>query len=245
MMPKIAVIIPFYTPDKLTQSLHVRCFESVSSDFIVIPSDDNIIRGGAASARNRGLNYAFENYTDLEYITFLDADDEFASNAYIEICEAIKEAPKDTQLIQMNHKRVFSDGRQKLRQPNKAGIYTLNKLPNLWMSSVNKVYKADLLKDIRFDETLNHGEDEIFILMCLLKSRILYCSERVAMLHHKDNPNSLSTITSFEDLISEQKALLNFMVEHKDDKEIYAAIYNRQSELWGGNPTYKRIFTYG
>ena len=116
----------------------------------------------------------------------------------------------------------------------------LDKLPQLWVSSVNKLYKADLLQDIKFKNFLNHGEDELFVLECLAKARRLYNSDRVALHYHKDNPNSLSTITSFQDLYDEQMALLEFIDEHSDDKELCEVVRKRQAELWN-NPTYKRV----
>ena len=60
-----------------------------------------------------------------------------------------------------------------------------------------------------------------------------------AVVHHFDNPNSLSKSTTLDDIIAEQVALLEFLDDHRDDKEICEAIRIRQSELWI-NPTYKR-----
>ena len=236
----IVVIIPAYLPNDLTKQLYERCINSVDNQFIKIVVDDTITHKGVGNARNRGLDEAFKY--DPDYITFLDADDEFAKDAYSQILMATREA-SSAPMIQLNHKRVFSNGKPTiLREPNKQGVYKLNGLPTLWMSVVNKVFKADFIRDMRFDTTIDHGEDEIFVLECLCKCRTLYCSERVAMLHHKDNPNSLSTTPSLDSLLGEQRALLDFLEKHQDDKQICEAIKIRQANLWRDNPTYKKVF---
>ena len=109
------------------------------------------------------------------------------------------------------------------------------------MSSCNKLFRADLSEGIRFDESLRHGEDEIFILECLRRTRCIYNSEHIALHYHKDNPNSLSTTTSYDDLLGEQRALLDFLDKYRDDGEITFAIRQRMTELWN-NAVYKRTF---
>ena len=234
---KISVIIP-YKPEYETDHLAARCLKSVmSQNFNVIYLVD-FDGKGVSFMRNQGIESAIKAGSD--YITFLDADDTYAPDAYEQIVSAISEEP-DEPIIQMNHVREFPDGRTQQRMWNRRGTYTLDNLPQLWVSSCNKVIKAELIKDIRFVEGLNHGEDEIFILGCLAKARRLYHSERIALHYHKDNPNSLSTVTSLNDLIGEQGALLDFLIEHKDDAELLRAIRQRQTELWN-NACYKRVF---
>ena len=236
---KLSIILPYYTPDDLTKRLFQRCVDSIDPRFEVITVEDEEQLGPGAT-RNEGLDRAlnFLNYQP-DYVTFLDADDTLAPDAYDQMVKAIEEAPDDA-IIQMNHIRVFPDGTQKPRMWNKKGTYYLDRLPQLWVSSVNKLYKADLLQNIKFKNFLNHGEDELFVLECLAKSRRLYNSDIVALHYHKDNPNSLSTVTSFQDLYDEQMALLEFIDEHSEDKELCEVVRKRQVELWD-NPTYKRV----
>ena len=234
---KISVIIP-YKNEPETAELAGRCLKSVMSQNFDIHYLVDFDGKGVSVMRNQGIESALKAGAD--YITFLDADDTYAPDAYEQIVSAISEAP-DEPIIQMNHVREFPDGRTQQRMWNRRGTYTLDNLPQLWVSSCNKVIKADLIKDIRFVEGLNHGEDEIFILNCLAKARRLYHSERIALHYHKDNPNSLSTVTSLNDLIGEQGTLLDFLIEHKDDAELVRAIRQRQAELWN-NACYKRVF---
>lgn len=255
---KIALIVPF----KNAKAWLPRCLKSIDPRFELILVDDhsddgtnikelaakhlrgeayflklhNQVHTGVADARNLGLAQA-HYIGGADYITFLDADDELAPDAYDQIKAAIAEAP-DAPIIQLNHAFAKTDGSKWPRLPNKRGTYELSNLPKLWASSCNKIIKADLVKAIRFPD-LRHGEDEIFILECLAKARRIYNSERIALYYHKDNPNSLSASTTLDDIIGEQVALLEFLDDHRDDKEICEAIRIRQSELWI-NPTYKR-----
>ena len=233
----ISLIIP-YKNEPSTSELAKRCLKSVESQNFDIHYQVDNDGKGVSVMRNQGIELALQSGAD--YIAFLDADDTYAPDAYEQIVAAINEQPNEG-IIQLNHVREFEDGKTKLRLMSKQGTYMLDRLPNLWVSSVNKVFKADLIRDIRFKAGLNHGEDELFVLECLAKTRRMYVSSRIALHYHKDNPNSLSTVTSLEDLIGEQKALCEFAEKHKDDPELLRAVRQRQSELWN-NACYKRVF---
>ena len=235
---KIAVIVPYYTPDQNTKQLFERCKASIDDRFEKIFVDSNKIGLGVSAARNHGLDIAAR--MDLDYITFLDADDTLEPNAYDQMLAAISEAP-DAPLIQMNHKRMQPNGSAYVKFFNRRGTYEPDNLPSLWVCVWNKLYKADTLKDIRFIVGLNHGEDELFVLEALAVARRVYCSERVAMTHNFDNPNSLSKTCTLSDLIDEQTTLLRFAAAHEDDGSLCEAVRLRQIELWSNN-IYRRHF---
>ena len=235
----IAVIIP-YPP---TSPWYPRCRKSIDERFEVISVADEEGKG-ASAPRNEGLDRAFNfwNYRP-DYVTFLDSDDEYAPDAYDQIEAAIKEAP-DAPIIQLNHVLNKPDGTKWPRLTNRRGTYELDNLPRLWPSVCNKVFKAELIEDIRFKNGLRHGEDELFVLECLISARRIYNSERVALYYHNDNPESLSKSTTLDDLIGEQVALLEFIDEHREDKQLCTAVRIRQSELWS-NAVYKRVLGGG
>ena len=234
---KISVIIP-YKPEEGTAKLLGRCLNSVfNQDFNIIYLVDFDAKG-VSFTRNQGLISAIRAESD--YITFLDADDTYAPDAYDQMVKAIEEAPT-APIIQLQHVREFPDGRTQQRLPSPPGDYGLDRLPNLWVSVCIKLFKADLISDIRFKPELCHGEDELFMLEALKIARGIHVSRRVALHYHKDNPKSLSTTTSLKDLLGEQKALCEFADAHKDDPELLRAVRQRQSELWN-NACYKRVF---
>lgn len=210
----------------------VEVFEAQDERFRCLMNENG---EGVSGARNTGLDWA-----SGDWVSFLDADDEYAPGALNAMIASTRMYP-DADLIQMNHVRVMPSGATVPRMFNARGKYDLYHLPKLWMSSCNKLFRRDLICDMTFNESLRHGEDELFILECLRRTRCIYNSEHIALHYHKDNPNSLSTTTSFDDLLGEQRALLDFLDEHRDDGEITFAIRQRMTELWN-NAVYKRTF---
>lgn len=253
----LSIIVPVYNAAPYLK----RCLDSlpIRDDVEVIVIDDGSTddswntclkdmlakhgRKAAQFAKNRGVSAARNEGIKMatgEFISFLDADDEYAPGALNAINASIRMYP-DAELIQMNHMRGMQSGVTVPRMFNAQGKYDLYNLPKLWMSSCNKLFRADLIEDIRFDESLRHGEDELFVLECLRRTRCIYNSEHIALHYHKENPNSLSTTTSFDDLLGEQRALLDFLDKYRDDGEITFAIRQRMTELWN-NAVYKRTF---
>ena len=213
------------------------CEGAMSSDGWHLIELDYLERG-VAMARNKGLEAALADGCD--FVTFLDSDDELTPDAYEKMEQAIAQEPEEA-IIQFNHYAIDANGWKFPRLQNNKGTYTLGNLPKLWVSCVNKVFRADLVRPLLFNEILRHGEDEIFVLECLHKARRIYHSERFTMLYHRDNPKSLSKSTKLQDLIGEQRALLDMSAFCYDDPEMLAAIRTRQAELWT-NAVYKRIF---
>lgn len=234
---KISVIIP-YKNEPETAELAGRCLKSVmSQDFNVIYLVD-FDGKGVSAMRNQGIESALKAGSD--YITFLDADDEYLPDAYEQILAAIREAPEEN-IIQLNH-YLEKDGERRARFFNRRGTYFLDRLPGLWVTVWNKVYKAELFKAIRFNEHMKYGEDETINLMMLGIARRIYCSERFAVVHHKDNPNSLSKMATLDDLMEEQLMLIDLIRCSAEDQELCEAIRQRQEVLWSC-PAYKRIFS--
>lgn len=235
----IAVIIPHRNAGEWLE----RCLDSVDPRFKVITIDDNVLELGVSGARTQGIKEAFDAGAD--YITFLDADDTMEANAYDQILAAIEEA-QDAPVIQLNHRRMNKDGGTWIKYYNHKGNYELGDLPGFWVAVWNKIYKASFIKQlgVRFKPGLQHGEDELFNLECLAKCRRIYCSERIAVVHHFDNDKSLSRMVTRADLYAEQVALLEFLDDNNEDPELCEVVVKRQAELWH-NKCYMRTFAGG
>ena len=253
---KISVIVPYYQAEnwirRCCESLHNNKgeFEFIFVNDLSLDNSEDIVKEyadiddrffmcdnkrskGTSGARNTGLDYA-----SGEWVTFLDADDHYSANAYNKFRAAIRET--DLPMIQLNH-MMEKNGNIRPRLYNPQDEYHLDGLPRLWPSVCIKLFKKDLIENLRFLENLRHGEDEIFTLNCLIKTRRLDVAGISVLIYHKDNPNSLSTTTSFDDLVDEQGALLEFLELHRNDIELCGAVRIRQTELWN-NAAYKRTF---
>ena len=252
----VTVIVPYYNAEKwirrCCESLHknkgefefifVNDLSSDNSESIVkefTELDDRFLMydnkyfKGTSGARNTGLDNA-----SGEWVTFLDADDHYSENAYNKFQAAIRET--NLPMIQLNHMRE-KNGNIRSRLFNPQDEYPLDRLPKLWPSVCIKLFKKELIENLRFLENLRHGEDEIFTLNCLTKTRRIYVTDISVLVYTKDNPRSLSTVTSFDDLVDEQGALLEFLELHRSDIELCGAVRIRQTELWN-NAVYKRTF---
>ena len=247
-----SVIVPFFNAEtwlgRCLESLHVNkgLFEFILVDdhstdnsrdiaydychkdmrFVLLTNQHT---KGVSGARNTGLDYA-----SGEWIAFLDADDEAQTHLY----GAFSYASILADIVQFAHVRCRNGSY--LISDSTSGDFTCDKLPPYWCMVWNKLYKADLLKDIRFKEGLQYGEDELFNLECLAKSNLILCVKDVSTLHHFDNKGSLSKIKDEAGLIAQVRALEEFMLRQQDPK-IRKAVCLLLSEHWRSDTYMKRV----
>jgi len=254
---ELSIIIPTYNNAQFLR----RCLDSIPArdDVEVILIDDGSTDGsaqigceyvdngklplvkfvqishmGVSAARNFGLKEATG-----KYITFLDADDEYTTNGVTSIFKAI-ESHHNADIIQLNHYRYYPNGTKKIRFYNPAGIYDAHKLPDLWMVVWSKVFKREVTEGISFDTKLDHGEDEMFVLHCLNRAKRIHAVEAACVIHHIDNPGSLTHNVKSSSLRDEQLALIDF-IEQCDDVTLRKAVCTRIGILWT-TPTYMDVF---
>lgn len=166
----------------------------------------NLDDAGVSMARNLGLSKATG-----EFITFLDSDDELSDGS---IEAMFKYMRTDKNIIQFNS-YLFNDMSDKvvMRVWCRAGVYPLDHLPNKWCMVWNKMFKKsflDLFK-IRFNETMDYGEDEVFNLDALFANGELYQAEEGTTIRHKDNFDSLTRHITVERLNRQYEVLTHKM----------------------------------
>ena len=225
---KITVIVPFKNAaryiERCAASLRNQTgdFEFIfvddnSTDDPVFETDDRFVlvsnnhKTGVCGARTTGLDIA-----SGDWITFLDADDTMCPDAYRMFTNAIK-AGQGFKIYQFNHYRHYAKiNKTALKYTNAAGVYPLNRLPSYWCYVWNKLYDADLIKNIRFNEPMKFGEDELFNAECLSKEKRIRCFDTVTMTHIFEDTNSLSKMRTEADILKMARTYEDFIKKHKD-----------------------------
>ncbi len=252
----ITVIVPYWNAEKWLK----RCCESLLKqegdfEFLLISdhctdrSDDiardyacmddrfcvlwNTRAKGVSGARNTGITVAHG-----DWITFLDADDEMLPNAYASYMQVIKQDPEAV-MHQMNHVRRYAKtNRSVIKYVNKAGRYDTSNMPDAWYGVWNKLFRKDLLKNVRFKEGLQYGEDGLFVMECIAKGTYIHHAGRNVLVvrHNLENMESLSHRKTAQDVIDQIRAYEAFLFRHADMRQFVSMeisyLWVRVSELW-------------
>lgn len=221
MQPIISIIMPVYNTGSILkntiESILNQTFEKFELIIIDDGSNDNTgnlcdefaekdnrvrvihkINGGACCARNVGI----EESKGM-YITFCDHDDVYAPNILEEEWKLINQG-KNIDIVGVGALHIYDDG-TKIKFGKKYSFFNKNDLnkdiAKIIKSGVlgtvwNILYKKELIDNIRFDEELKKGhEDIIFNLDAIKKANSLITIDKILYYHYIRK--SMSTSASF------------------------------------------------
>ena len=218
MEPKIAVVVPVYNAEKFLKGsldsilaqdfkdIKVICVNDASPDntksileeyaskddrVVVINHEKNV---GASKSRNDGLDYIFEKLPSVEYISFVDADDKIEPNTFSKAYEEAKKSDADI----VNFNFLPSTYWEYKTEANSEPIdYEGNCVEAIFdhkefytfVLCWSKLYKKDLLKDIRFSEQ-RFFEDGSFAYKVLPRAKKMRVIPDTLYYYNIENPNS-------------------------------------------------------
>lgn len=244
----VSIIVPIYNVQEYLrqcldsaigqslQSIEIVCVNDGSTDSsqdivdeyashdprIVVVEKEN---GGPSSARNAGMDIACG-----KYILFLDADD-FID---IELCARTYEKAEasDTDLVFYNAV-LFSNGRKLSRNffvyPDIDGIFCPCDYPLVMtqVSPCNRLYRADLMKNLRFKEGILY-EDQPFSAEVNIVARRAVIIDYPLYFYRKENPVSITTSLSTSMGIFDSFDYLKQVLKLYDKKELYDSVYSAE-----------------
>lgn len=218
MNSKIAVIMPVYNAgDFLKGSLDsilnqkfrdisLICIDDGSKDdsrnileeyaqkderIIYLKNDQN---SGPSATRNKGLDYVFENIPNVEYISFVDADDIIDENTFEKSYKEAKEHDVDILNYNFIANTYWNYDTKAIGEVSEYKGDCLNAIfdkENFYTFVVcwSKLYKKDLLKDIRFGD-YKFFEDGAFAYKTLARAKNIRAIPDIFYIYNIENPNS-------------------------------------------------------
>lgn len=182
--------------------------------------------GGVSSARNKGIEVA-----EGDYIGFIDGDDLIEPEMYKTLVDLLEEENAD--IAHCGYQMVFPDridyyhntGKKKI-QTTEEGLKDLLSGEMIEPGLVNKLYKKELIKNCRLDETVKINED------LLMNYQLFKLSQK--SVYYDITPYSYmirsSSATGANSLITKREDSLRVLNQIKDDcinNNLLSIIYKR------------------
>ena len=208
---KVSLIVPIYKAEKTI----VRCVKSILNqtykniELILVDDgspdnsgyicdqyklDSRVIvihdkNHGVSHARNNGLQKATG-----DYITFCDSDDYYSSNHIEKMLKVALDKNSDITIsgyyIEKNNRKFISSINLESGYVSKYELVKHFTLDNEFGGFCwNKLYKKDLLRNIKFPEDIDILEDTYFLCLTMKKAKAIYYIAQ-PLYYYCNNPNS-------------------------------------------------------
>lgn len=189
-MPRLSIIVPVYQKEKYLDNCIYSLLSQSLSDIEIILVDDGSTdksgeicdsfreidsrvkvihqkNGGVSAARNTGLNIA-----QGEYIGFVDADDWVSTNMYETLITIAEE--KQAEIVACAISVHSEDGSilrellvDEMEYSREDMLLELFSTPDkLGGTCCNKVFRRDVVREVRFPVGISMCEDRMFLLFC-------------------------------------------------------------------------------
>lgn len=261
----VSIIIPVYNVEKYIGYALESCLNQTYKNVEIICVDDGssdgsagIIRSaaekdcrvkyfrqgnaGVSAARNTGLDNA-----QGDFIMFLDGDDRYHCQAVELLLNAA--VGNNCDMVYASYKNTFrsDDPMEKINSPaylpSSVKTFYTDGRDSLYFRVIwSKIYRAEILKSVRFNTSFAFGEDTLYILSLLagkeyrigfLNEPLYYYFQRESSAVHNDVFHGLQELRLYEECIS--------LAKEKNDGFI-AAVYVK---ILIGSALMKRSLLYG
>ena len=247
--PIVSIIIPVYNVEdyiKMTlESILTQTFQNFEIILIDDESTDNSKaimmeyakkysninvysqkNSGPSRARNKGISYATGTY-----IAFVDSDDLLPENSLEVRVKAAIEQNADIiigQTNKFNSEREWAMPTHNLGEGEKDIAYDGS---ILWtVGPCNKLFKRELIKDLKFPENITYAEDQVFVIEAYLRSAKIYAIDDMIYLYRMRETTTNTSLTQqqtknsarvLQQLVEVWGTILEYVDTHVED--IYAA----------------------
>lgn len=210
MLPLVSIIIPVYNAggylEKCLDSIVNQTYKNLEIILINDGSKDNsaeVCRRYAekddkitfVSRENRGVSATRNEGIDLahgDYYSFIDADDYLELDTYEYLLNIVSEYGVDA--VNYEHFITFPEKENvhKLSNDN-YGLFDREGAQRQLVYNVafawNKLFSREIIKDLKFDETILRGEDSLFARFAFANAKKVWFDSR-PLLHYVQSENS-------------------------------------------------------
>lgn len=238
----VSIVIPLYNSEKFITDCIKSCQNQTYDNIEIIVVDDgstdagygivdkiakkdsrirlfHTSNGGVSSARNTGIEKSRG-----EYICFVDADDSIENNFVEKMLEYLRQSGADF-CFSKNTFEQCAQRKEGYVKITSAEAEELLLSQRIYVGCWNKMYKKDLVKNIRFRNDLFYGEGLYFINQVANNARKIIVCEDGLYHYRKVNPESATTKFNIEKMINGEKSLL-------DIKAMLKANDKRVNRMW-------------